>query len=339
MLATLAIVVAFIISALLSHRFCDPSSRFHLLDNPNERSLHTRPTPRSGGVAIFVALGVSTGFWSLGVELTSLHYGLGAGVVFVSVLSFLDDRKSLSVGLRLPGHLFAATLLVTGGLYLSEISLLGVAWVLPEWLVIPLSLLFLVWMTNLYNFMDGIDGLAAGMTVVGFGTFALLGYLAGNPVFLTLNLVIVSAAAGFLVFNFPPARIFMGDTGSSLLGLSAGGVSIYGTRAGVFPFWVALLVFSPFIVDATVTLMRRFVQGEQVWRAHRSHYYQRLVQSGWGHRKTALYEYALMLACGLSALLVQKLDIQWQTTLICLWFIGYVLLITGVHRVEKKGSL
>lgn len=335
-LVALSVVAAFIVSALLTRSFCDPVSQMHLLDHPNERSLHSRPTPRSGGVAIFVALGVSTGICSLGADLTPLLFGLGAGVGFVAALSFLDDRKGLPVSVRLPGHLVAAVLLVMGGLSLPALSLPGIAWHWPEWLGVFFSLVFLMWMINLYNFMDGMDGFAAGMTVIGFGTFAMLGYLAGNTVFLTLNLLIVSATAGFLLFNFPPARIFMGDTGSSLLGLSAGGLSIFGAREGVFPFWVALLVFSPFIVDATATLLRRLVHGDQVWQAHKSHYYQRLVQSGWGHRKTVLYEYALILACGLSALFARYLNLQGQVALVLFWCLVYPLLMAGVHRLEKK---
>jgi UDP-N-acetylmuramyl pentapeptide phosphotransferase/UDP-N-acetylglucosamine-1-phosphate transferase len=335
-LATLAVVIAFMVSALLTRRFCDPASRFHLLDHPNERSLHSRPTPRTGGVAIFVALGVAVGLWSLGTDPTLPLYGLSAGAGFVAALSFLDDRKGLPVSVRLPGHLIAAGLLVIGGLALPAFSLPGMAWHWPEWLGVLLSLFFLIWMINLYNFMDGMDGFAAGMTVIGFGTFALLGYLASNPVFLAINLMIVSAAAGFLLFNFPPARIFMGDAGSSLLGLLAGGLSIWGVREEVFPFWVALLVFSPFIVDATVTLLRRLVRGERVWEAHKTHYYQRLVQSGWGHRKTVLYEYALMLACSLSALFAQRLNPWGQAALILFWCLVYPLLMTGIHRMEER---
>jgi len=240
------------------------------------------------------------------------------------------------VRVRLPGHLVAAALLVIGGLFLPGFSLPGLAWYWPEWLGILFSLLFLVWMINLYNFMDGMDGFAAGMAVIGFGTFAVLGYLASNQLFLALNLIVVSAAAGFLWFNYPPARIFMGDTGSSLLGLLAGGLSIWGAREGVFPFWVALLVFSPFIVDATVTLLRRLGRGERVWQAHKSHYYQRLVQSGWGHKKTVLYEYVLMLACGLSALLAQNLNFQGQIALILFWCLVYPLLMIGVHHMEQR---
>jgi UDP-N-acetylmuramyl pentapeptide phosphotransferase/UDP-N-acetylglucosamine-1-phosphate transferase len=337
MISLLAIsVFAFVLSAFLTRRYCDPTSRLYLLDHPNDRSLHTRPTPRTGGVAIFVALAGAVAIWSLGADSISALYGLVAGAIFIAALSFIDDRKGLSVSTRLPGHLFAAVLLVIGGLSLSEFSLPGMVLYWPEWLGVLFSILFLTWMINLYNFMDGMDGLAAGMAVIGFGTFALFGYMAGNLIFLAINLIIVSAVSGFLMFNFPPARIFMGDTGSSLLGLLAGGLSIWGARDEVFPFWVALLVFSPFIVDATTTLVRRLGNGERVWQAHKSHFYQRLVQSGWSHRKTAFYEYSLMLACGVSALSVLHLDTHWQTALILFWCLFYPLLMFGVHRKEKR---
>ena len=124
---------------------------------------------------------------------------------------------------------------------------------------------------------------------------------------------IAAAAAAFLVFNFPPAKVFMGDAGSIPLGFLAAALGILGWRAGHWPPWFPVLVFSPFIIDASLTLARRAVRGERVWRAHRSHYYQRLVQLGWGHRNTALAEYALMTACGALALwaLGQPPAVQW----------------------------
>jgi UDP-N-acetylmuramyl pentapeptide phosphotransferase/UDP-N-acetylglucosamine-1-phosphate transferase len=334
-----AVVVGFVVAALLTRRFCNPASRFHFLDHPNERSLHTRPTPRTGGVAIVLALLLAIAFWWVFTPTTSdWLLWLIAGAMLVTGLSFLDDRRGLPVAGRLVGHVLAALLLVAGGLALPEFVLPGILWYWPTWLAAVFAVLFLIWMVNLYNFMDGMDGFAGGMAVIGFGTFALLGYVGSNSDFVALNLMIVAAAAGFLWFNFPPARIFMGDTGSSLLGLLAGGLSIWGARDGVFPFWVALLVFSPFIVDATVTLLRRLGRNERVWEAHKSHYYQRLVQSGWGHKKTVLYEYVLMLACGLSALLAQQLNFQGQVALILFWCLVYPLLMIGVHSIERKAN-
>ena len=145
---------------------------------------------------------------------------------------------------------------------------------------------------------------------------------------------LAAASAGFLTCNFPPARIFLGDTGSTALGFLAAACGLWGSRTGLFPFWVALLVFSPFIVDATVTLLRRLLRGEKVWEAHRSHYYQRLVLLGWGHRRTVLVEYALMLVCAGSAALAVRLPPAGQLGLAGGWIGVYGLLLVGVSQFQ-----
>ena len=191
-------------------------------------------------------------------------------------------------------------------------------------------------MINLYNFMDGMDGFAGGMAVSGFGAFAILGWMAGHDAFMAINLVISAAAAGFLIFNFPPARIFMGDIGSSVLGLLAASLSLWGARDGVFPFWIAVLVFSPFIVDATVTLIRRLLRREKIWQAHKTHYYQTLVQAGWGHRKTVLLEYAIMLGCGVTALWGVRAPEKLQAAILAGWTLFYFLFFFRVSRLASR---
>ena len=337
MISLLAACMAFIVALLVTRLICDPASRLHILDHPNERSLHTRPVPRTGGVAILAGIvaGVLLLYGIADLSMSTVGW-IASGATIVAVLSLVDDRWRLSVRLRLLGQTVSAGLIVAGGLWLRARGFPGADWAWAPIIGMAVSMLYIVWMVNLYNFMDGMDGFAAGMAVIGFGTFALLGLLAGNMPFLALSLGIASAASGFLIFNFPPARIFMGDTGSATLGLLAGGLSLWGARDEVFPFWVAVLVFSPFIVDASVTLIRRLSRGERVWQAHKSHYYQRLVLSGWGHRKTVLYEYALMLACGLSALFAQQMSALGQGALIIFWSLVYVLLMAGVRHLEKK---
>jgi UDP-N-acetylmuramyl pentapeptide phosphotransferase/UDP-N-acetylglucosamine-1-phosphate transferase len=334
----IAAVAAFVGAAYLTRRFCDPSSRLHLLDHPNERSLHSQPTPRTGGVAIVAALIATLPLWLPAVGAPATFGWLAASVILVGGLSFIDDRRGLPAGIRLGGHIVAAMLLVAGGWGLEALALPGFKATWPAWIGATVSIGFLVWMINLYNFMDGMDGFAGGMAVFGFGTFAVLGILAGHSAFAALAAVIVAAAAGFLVFNFPPARIFMGDTGSSVLGLLAGAMTLWADRDGVFAAWIGVLVFSPFIVDATVTLGRRLLRGERVWQAHRTHYYQRLVQFGWGHRKTVLVEYALMAACGLSAILAPHLDPFGQRGLLGGWGLAYVALMAAVGRLQYKGQ-
>lgn len=336
MLTAIAALAAFGVVVLIIHRICDPQSWLHVLDHPNERSLHTRPVPRTGGVAILAGIVAGMAIHGLARGLSPIAAWLVTAGVLIAVLSFVDDRRGLSVRVRLLGHLACVALLVAGGFYLPQLVWPGAVWSWPQWLAIPFAVVYLVWMVNLYNFMDGMDGFAGGMGVVGFGTLALLGGLAGNLPFLVLNLVIASAIGGFLLFNFPPARVFMGDTGSAALGLLAGGVSLWGARAGLFPFWVALLVFSPFIVDATVTLLRRLLRGERVWQAHRTHYYQRLVQLGWGHRKTVLWEYVLMLACAGSAIWATTGSTVIQLAILVFWIVVYSLLAWLVHALEHR---
>ena len=191
-----------------------------------------------------------------------------------------------------------------------------------------------MWMINLYNFMDGMDGFAGGMTVIGFGTLAVIGV--EHQLFMTMNLLVVSATCGFLLFNFPPAKIFMGDVGSSSLGFLAAGFSLWGNYEGIFPLWIALLIFSPFIVDATVTLLHRLFRGEKVWQAHKFHYYQRLVELGWGHKRTVLWEYVLMGACSISALIAPLLPFYGQGALLIGRSIIYIGLMSWVNRLEKS---
>jgi UDP-N-acetylmuramyl pentapeptide phosphotransferase/UDP-N-acetylglucosamine-1-phosphate transferase len=175
----------------------------------------------------------------------------------------------------------------------------------------------MTWMTNLYNFMDGTNGLAGGMTVIGFG---VLGLASGEAVLVCATM---GAALGFLRYNFDPARVFLGDAGSIPLGFLAGALSFAGVARGQWPLWFPLLVFAPFVIDATATLLKRMVRREMVWAAHRQHYYQRLVRMGWSHRRLALAEYSLMCASGGLGLLLLTESAVWQT-------VG-VLVCIGVH--------
>ena len=291
-------------------------------DIPNERSLHSTPVPRVGGIALMV--GVLSG-WALLTQFLAWWIVLPAAGLFA--LSLLDDMRSLPVGIRLIGHFFAALAAVTG----SWLSGAGVAllWSIPV-------LLFIVWMTNLYNFMDGSDGLAGGMALFGFGGYGAGAWLGGNEMFALLNFSVAAAALGFLVFNFHPAKVFMGDAGSIPLGFLAAVFGVSGWQQGYWPLWFPLLAFSPFVADATVTLLKRALRGEKLSQAHRSHYYQRLVQMGWGHRNTSLAEYALMLLAGMSALWGIGLAHTGQGYMLLGWCVTYLVLMRWIDKCWRE---
>jgi UDP-N-acetylmuramyl pentapeptide phosphotransferase/UDP-N-acetylglucosamine-1-phosphate transferase len=185
-------------------------------------------------------------------------------------------------------------------------------WPLPAAMAIIGAGLAILWMTNLYNFMDGMDGLAASMAVFGFGTYAALGWRAGDAPFAATCLATAGAAAGFLLHNRPPARIFMGDLGAVVLGFLAAAYTLHAVRAGLFPLWLGALVFAPFIADATATLARRAWRREAVWRAHRTHLYQRAALA-FGTRRTLAGYVLWMAACAAAALgaLHAPLAVQW----------------------------
>ena len=254
------------------------------LDHPNARSLHEQPVPRVGGVAILAALAIvaATGLVPLGLAL-ALAFALGA-------VSFVDDLHRLPTGVRFVAHLAAAG---------------AICWYLLspiQWLELVLIVLGVAWITNLYNFMDGSDGLAGGMAIAGFGAYAIGGTVAGDTATALTAAAVVGAAASFLVLNFPPARVFLGDAGSIPLGFLAAALGVAGWRNDAWPLWFPLLVFAPFIGDATITLLKRLLRRERVWQAHREHYYQRMVRMGLGHRRTACIAYVLMIVCAAAAL-------------------------------------
>jgi UDP-N-acetylmuramyl pentapeptide phosphotransferase/UDP-N-acetylglucosamine-1-phosphate transferase len=328
--------LVFIITFILSVLFARLTLLSHILDHPGTRSLHRQPVPRTGGLAVLAGIlvgAVSNAMNVIGSQFQTLVLML-AGLVPLALVSFQDDRVGVTAKWRILTHLLVAVSLLAAGLAPDRLELPGFVWLLPRWPASFLAVFFVVWTINLYNFMDGMDGFAGGMAVIGFTTLAWLGRT--DPGFAALCLTVTAASAGFLVHNFPPAKIFLGDTGSTALGFLAAACSLWGSKAGLFPFWVALLIFSPFIVDATVTLLRRLLRGEKVWEAHRTHYYQRLVLLGWGHRRTVLAEYALMLACAGSAVLAVRLPTVGQVVLIIGWILIYGLLMEGVEWLERQ---
>ena len=334
MAAVAAMVLAFLVATVLTRTFLQPGSKFHILDHPNERSLHQRAVPRSGGWAILAALLCGASWQAALQPLPVASLWILSGVGLLALVGMLDDLYDVRPSYRFLLQVLAAGFLIVAGLTPNRIELPGIElWIAPPWIWF-LTGAYVVWMTNLYNFMDGMDGLAGGMGVIGFASFALLGWWGGDTLFAALSGVVAASTAGFLLWNIPPARIFMGDAGSSVLGYLAATLSLWGVQRGVFPLMVGVLVFSPFIVDATFTLVRRMLRGERLWKPHREHLYQRLVRLGWSHKRTVLRAYALMFGCALSAFVYVGADRLWQWVLLIGWGGLYVGIIIAVRRME-----
>lgn len=282
-----SLIVVAVLSAVLTGLMRRYALSRQLLDRPNERSSHSVPVPRGGGVAIVVAFLVGLLLMGEGASFAAIVALSGAGIG-VGVVGFVDDHGHIAARWRLVAHFLCATWI----LYWIGIPHLG--WmggtVDLGAMGAVLAALYLVWMLNLYNFMDGIDGIAGvEALIVGAGGTALY-WLAGLPLAGDVGLpaLLAAAALGFLAWNFPPAKIFMGDAGSGFLGLMLGAFSLQAAVARPVLFWCWLVLLGVFIVDATVTLIRRLLRGERVYQAHRSHAYQHASRYFGAHRPVTL---------------------------------------------------
>lgn len=323
-----ALLAAFSVSAFLCYWMVTREKQF-LLDHPNERSLHAMPVSRLGGVAIWlgVVCAVLLVRYTL-ADVVGIYHIMAAALLLL--IALLDDKRGLHPLLRLMAQGIAAALLVFG----ERIYVSAEWW---AWLWPVLGLVVLMWCINLYNFMDGMDGFAGAMGAIGFATLSILGFIQGQTAFAMLCVIIAAACAGFLCFNFPPARIFMGDSGSTLLGLAMGTLSIQGWKLGIYPLWMPLLVFSPFCVDATVTLCKRLSKGEKVWLPHRQHYYQRWVLAGYSHRQVVRVNIYLMLVCSTTVIFQQLIQSVWADIGLPLaWVVCYGSLVLLSERKLRQ---
>jgi UDP-GlcNAc:undecaprenyl-phosphate/decaprenyl-phosphate GlcNAc-1-phosphate transferase len=267
------------------------SPRTLFLDHPNERSLHALPVPRIGGLAM--AWGASAGllaafFLTPDLPWTSVMKWVIPIVILVALGAY-DDWKGASVVVRLALQL---------ALSIGAAVMLDMPWIHLWWMTLAI-----MWMSNLYNFMDGSDGLAGSMTLLGFGGLAWGAWQANAGGVMLIALLVIAAAIPFLMFNWPRAKVFMGDSGSVPLGFGAACLGLYGWSQNYWHLPFVLLCFWPFILDATFTLGRRLLRGEKVWQAHRSHLYQRLILSGLSHGRLLFWAWILMLVCVGCALL------------------------------------
>jgi UDP-N-acetylmuramyl pentapeptide phosphotransferase/UDP-N-acetylglucosamine-1-phosphate transferase len=283
----------------------------NILDIPNERSSHTEPIPRGGGsVIVILTLGGLLLFQILGYcGSWRVVLGFLAGACLIAGVSWVDDLHSLPIGLRFSAHGLAAILGIASCGYWHTVSFPLLGPIHLGLLGLPLTFFWIVGLTNAYNFMDGIDGIAGGQAMVAGLWWSIFGWLCQQPLLLVLGLFLACSSMGFLVHNWPPARIFMGDVGSAFLGYSFAMLPIManyslnpdGGWAG--SFLAGILITWPFLLDTTFTFSRRLYNGEDVFRAHRSHIYQRLVIAGYSSGLISLLYIGLNIMGGIMAML------------------------------------
>src|SRR5579885_2686923 len=329
--------MAFAASLLATLIIKRAAGRLGLIDVPNERSSHALPTPKGGGVAIAASsLGAMGLLTAMRLMPTHLFVAIAPGGIAVAAVGLIDDITPLTARVRLFVHFMAAAWAVVciGPVGFFDHYLADA----PElrWFGYAISTIGIVWFLNMYNFMDGIDGIAASQAVFMSAGMALLCVFSGGIAYIAAAAVVLGAAScGFLLWNWAPAKIFMGDVGSGYLGFAFAVLGLASGAHSIFGPWSCIILAGVFAVDATFTVVRRFVRGEQVTEAHRTHAFQLLAQK-MGHRNVTLsvglVNLAWVLPCALASVLWPQ-DAMWMTALALSPLILCALLI-GAGRPE-----
>lgn len=296
-----AAVVTFILAGTLTPLLAKWARRRNLLDIPNQRSSHVIATPRIGGVALVASVVAGLVLYQIAGS------GIGreaaivvAGALTIAALGLADDFWTLSAIVRLLVQAVVATTVV------ALVGPLPLPWFAPNsWGALLLTVFWVGLLTNVYNFMDGIDGIAGAQAIIAGTGWTIVAFLAGSPDIAALSLLVAAASGGFLVHNWQPAKVFMGDAGSGFFGFLFGTLPLLAPAGRVSLVWCGVLLLWPFLFDTGFTLLRRASRLENILAAHRSHIYQRLVLTGCSHRDVTLVYVGLALLGVVSAILVE----------------------------------
>jgi len=325
------VIVIMLLSCILTGFAAWYARRSGMVDHPGERHSHAVATPRGGGIGIILALLIVSP-WLIGSGDETWGKCILPGMLVLAILGWRDDHASLSARLRFFVQLAVSIYLVACAV--NNDWMQGVGSIL-------LALLFLVWMTNLYNFMDGSNGMAGLQGVFGGAVLFCLFDFAGQPSLALASACVAAACAGFLPWNLGHARVFMGDVGSISLGFVFGALLVIGVGNQAFSLPVALMVMLVFITDSSLTLLGRVMKREQWYNAHKQHLYQRLIAQGWTHGRVALFYQAINLALVVPGIVVAVKfpALAWVVAMILIlaFTTGWYLLIKRSGELAQAG--
>jgi Fuc2NAc and GlcNAc transferase len=316
--------------------------RAGIIDIPNQRSSHSAPTPRGGGLAIVIVTLTGTGLlcW-MGLVRGDLLIALAGGGAAVAAVGFVDDRRQLPARARLTVHVAAAAWAVVWVGGLPPVPL-GGHFVMLGWAGSVLGVVGIVWVLNLFNFMDGIDALAATEAMFVTWGAAVLAVVSGSPLSVAAAASIMGAASGgFLWWNWPPARIFMGDVGSGYVGYTLAVLALAAGSENTVSLWTWLILGGVFFIDATVTLVRRALHGERVHQAHRNHAYQRLARRWQSHRRVTIGVMLINLLWLFPCATLAKFEPRWAGRIVVVALVPLVVVafVAGAGRRESQDTV
>jgi UDP-GlcNAc:undecaprenyl-phosphate/decaprenyl-phosphate GlcNAc-1-phosphate transferase len=327
-----AFAAAFLTSILITPLVIKLAHKIGAVDKPNARKVHAKIMPRLGGLAIFI--GVIVGYFTGGLHNEKIT-GITVGALIIVLVGVLDDKYELSAKYKLVGQLLAAAAVVGSGLTIDHLTVPFIGHYDLGWASYPVTVFWIVAITNAINLIDGLDGLSAGISSIVIATIAVLAAVAGKPMILMISLILLGSTLGFLFHNFHPAKIFMGDTGALFLGYSISILSLLGMYKSVtlFSFVVPIIILGVPIFDTTYAIIRRIVNKKPISAPDKSHLHHRLLALGLSHKSTVLVIYGLGILFSLSAILFSN------TTLWGSVFIIFGLLFIAELVAEAVGLI
>lgn len=329
-MSLIALIVCFIIATVVTPFVIKLAIKIGAVDTPNDRKVHMKVMPRLGGLAIFISF--VTGFLLFLPE-TLAAWPILCGAIIIVVIGIMDDLKEMSAKTKFGGQLLAAGVTVAGGVQIEFITLPFTDRMELGFLAIPVTILWIVGITNAINLIDGLDGLAAGVSSIALLTTSAIAVSMGNPLIVLIGLIMLGSTLGFLVYNFNPAKIFMGDTGSLFLGYMISVLAVMGLskNAAIFSLMVPIIILGVPILDTLFAIMRRIINKKPLSSPDKSHLHHCIIKLGFTHRQTVILIYTISSLFSMAAIIFTRTTV-WGSALVIL-----TLLILVEIMVELTG--
>ena len=328
-------LLALLISLILVPFVAKLAIKIGAVDKPNERKVHTKIMPRMGGLAIYLSF---FAVLFLSHEMTMQHIGLLTGGTVLVLVGIIDDKTDMPAKIKLLGQIFAACIVVVSGGRVEFMTNFILGGVFPLYIFsVPFTVLWIVAITNAVNLIDGLDGLAAGTSIIAAATMAISGYATGQTEMASMALILIGASLGFLKYNFHPAKIFMGDTGSMFLGYNLSVLAIMGFTKSftVLSLVTPILVLAIPILDTLFAIIRRKMNNKPIFKPDKNHLHHCLLNYGFSHRNTVLIIYAVSAVLALCGLIMTYLN---PAQGMCLLVVISVIIIYGAMKLGVIGK-
>lgn len=309
--------------------------QFGFIDQPEARKVHSKPMPRIGGLAVFVAVGIG---FLLSDIVDAKVTGILVGAVIILITGLIDDRYQIKALYKLGGQMLAVVAVIGSGLSIEILSVPGVGKFELGIFGVAFTFIWMIGIINAINLIDGLDGLATGVSIIIFATFAYMAFAAGTELILTFSILLMSAGLGFLVYNFNPAKIFLGDTGSMFFGYGIAVLSVLGLYKSValFSLIVPILILGVPVFDTLFAIIRRRVKGTPVYLPDKAHLHHRLLQTGLSHKRSVLSIYGISILFGLLAISFETIQIRWSIIALIAMLLFLQILAERLKLIETE---